>query len=491
MAASIMVLLDGTIVNVAMPHMQSSVSASQEQIIWVYTSFLVATAIGTPLSGWLANRFGRKRVVLFSVASFTLASAACGLATDLYSLVLFRVLQGLGGASISPLGQATVLDIYPREKYGQAMGIMSACTLLAPLLGPTVGGLITDTLSWRWIFFINVPLGIVTLFGISTFVPELRSATRTRFDFVGFGAIAIAVASLQLMVDRGQELDWFSSPEICIEAGAAVVFTYITVVHLCTAKQPFIHLAIFADRNFVAGSLITLVLGLFLYAGATQIVPMLENLLGYPVWLTGLTTAPRGVGGICSSFITGFLVGRVKTPTLATIGMGLYTISSFLMAHLSLQTDSTPIVLAGFLQGLGTGLCFVPIMASCFSTLAPQYRNEASAMNTLLRNCGGAIGVSALQALTIRNAAIVQSRLTESVRPDNPLLTLRAPDFDFDTPSAVASMVGQITRQAWMVAYNDTFWLLGMMSIAVWPCVFLLRQAKKQAPSEPEPALLD
>jgi DHA2 family multidrug resistance protein len=479
MAASIMNALDSTIANVALPHMQGSVSASQDEITWVLTSYIVAAAIFTPLTGWLAGRFGRKRLMLVSVVGFTIASGLCGLATNLGELVGFRLLQGMFGAALIPMSQAILLDINPPDKHGPAMAIWGMGAVLGPIIGPALGGWLTDSFSWRWVFYINLPIGVLTFIGISSFLSETRSANPVRLDLFGFGLLALGMGSLQLMLDRGQQQDWFSSLEICIEAAAAVLFAYMFVVHTVTAKRPFIELSLFADRNFLFGSAIGFFLGVVLFGVLALLPPMLENLMGYPVVLTGLVTAPRGVGTLVSMMIVGQLVKRVDARLLILSGLGFCAWSMWRMSQFSLGMDEGPVIASGFIQGMGTGLIFVPLSTMAFATLPTRLRNEGAAMFTLIRNIGSAIGISVLQAMTIRNTAIVHSRLVESVRPDNPVLQMRMPDFDLTIPEAVTRLNAQISHQAAMVSYIDAFWALFVLSLLMTPVILLMRPARK------------
>lgn len=483
MAATIMNALDSTIANVALPHIQGSVSASQDEITWVLTSYIVAAAIFTPLTGWMAGRFGRKRLMLVSVVGFTIVSGLCGIATGLDELVAFRLLQGMFGAALVPMSQAILLDINPPERHGSAMAIWGMGAVLGPIIGPALGGWLTDNLSWRWVFYINLPVGILTFLGISGFLSETRNAQQPPLDFFGFAMLALGIGSLQLMLDRGQQQDWFSSREIWIETTLAVLFLYLFIVHVVTAKKPFIDLALFADRNFVLGSFFGFFLGVLLFAVLALLPPMLEGLLGYPVVLTGLVTAPRGVGTLVSMFLVGQLIKRFDMRLLIAIGLTLSGWSMYRMSGFSLGMDESLIISTGFVQGLGTGLIFVPLSTIAFATLDQRLRNEGAAMFTLIRNIGSAIGISVLQAMTIRNGAIVHSRLVESVRPDNPVMDWRAPDFDFDLPTAVAGLNAQITRQASMVSYIDAFWALFMVTIVLAPMILFMRPARR-APTD-------
>ena len=361
MAATVMNSLDSTIANVALPHMQGSVSASQDQITWVLTSYIVAAAIMTPLTGWLAGRFGRKRLMLWSIVGFTIASGLCGIATSLGELVGFRLLQGVFGAALVPMSQAILLDINPPERHGPAMSIWGMGAILGPIIGPALGGWLTDNLTWRWVFYINLPIGILAFIGLSAFLSETKNAERIRLDLFGFAMLALGIASLQLMLDRGQQLDWFSSLEICIEGAATLFFFYLFLVHTLTARRPFIDLALFKDRNFVTGSVLGFFLGVLIFSVLALLPPMLEELMGYPVVLTGLVTAPRGFGTMISMIVVGQLIRRIDARLLILAGLMLAAWSTYLMAGFSLGMDDRLVLTTGFVQGLGTGLIFVPL----------------------------------------------------------------------------------------------------------------------------------
>jgi DHA2 family multidrug resistance protein len=481
MAATVMNSLDSTIANVALPHMQGSVSASADQITWVLTSYIVAAAICTPLTGWLAGRFGRKRLMLFSIVGFTVASGLCGIATSLGELVGFRLLQGVFGAALVPMSQAILLDINPPERHGPAMSIWGMGAILGPIVGPALGGWLTDNYDWRWVFFINLPIGVAAFAGLWFFLSETKAVDRVKLDLFGFGMLALFIASLQLMLDRGQQLDWFSSLEICIEAVAAALFFYLFIVHIITARQPFINLTLFADRNFVSASVFGFFLGVLIFAVLALLPPMLEQLMGYPVVLTGLVTAPRGLGTLISMIVVGQLIKRVDPRILIGAGLGLAAWSTYDMSGFSLGMDERLIITSGFIQGIGTGLIFVPLSTVAFATLSPQLRNEGAAMFTLIRNIGSAIGISVLQFMTIRNASTVHARLVEGVRPDNPVIAHAMPDLDFSSIGSLAQMNGEITRQAAMVSYIDAFYALFLVTLAVAPLILLMRPPRKGA----------
>jgi DHA2 family multidrug resistance protein len=479
-AATFMSALDTTIANVALPHMQGSVSASQDEITWVLTSYIVASAIFIPLCGWLANRYGRKRLVLMSVLGFTLVSALCAVATSLGELVAFRALQGVFGAALIPMSQAILLDINPPERHGQAMAIFGMGSMFAPIMGPVIGGWLTENLSWRWVFYVNVPFGILTFLGVATFLTETRAARPARLDLAGFFMLAIAIGLFQLVLDRGQQQDWFTSTEICIETALSMFFFYCFIIQTMTTRHPFIDFELFEDRNFLIGASYGFIVGMVLFSVLALLPTMLQRLLGYPVVLTGLVSAPRGIGMLVSTMIVGSLIRRVDARILMFVGFGLVAYSLHLMVGFSLAMDYRLVVWSGVASGFGTGLIFVPLATVTFATLDKRYRNEGTAMYTLIRNAGSAVGISVLQTLTTRNTEIVHSRLVEGIRPDNPVLDLRSPGFDFAIPGSVAGMDAEITRQASMVAYLDGYWLLFVIILLIMPFLFLLRPARTQ-----------
>jgi DHA2 family multidrug resistance protein len=483
MMAAVLVTLDSTIANVALPHIQSSTAASPEQIVWVVTAYVIAGAIGTPLSGWLATRYGRKLVMVISVGGFTLASVACGLATNLSSLVLFRLVQGAAGAAMVPLSQATLLDINPPARHGQAMALYGMGSMLGGIIGPALGGWLTDWLSWRAVFLINVPFGTLACLGMYLFLPTSPRQSAARFDLFGFAALSIFLASLQLVVDRGQQLDWFDAPEICLEATMVASFGYVFLVHLFTTRTPFIQPRLFRDRNFLVGSIISAVLGVLVFGAMPLIGIMLQQLLGYPAMLAGLVQAPRGIATMAAMIVAGRLMGKVDTRFLLMAGMISTGSGYFLMSQLSLQADKIDVIVAGIVMAVGSGLIFVPLSTIVFSTLDPRLRNEGAAVFALVRNIGTSIGISLLQVMTLRNAAAVQSRLGEGVRPDNPVFAFGLPDFDFSAPFTLAGMNGEVARQAMMVAYDDAFWLLFLLSAALLPVALLMR-APRSAPKD-------
>ena len=483
MLASIMSALDTTIANVALPRIQGSVSATQDQMAWVLTSYIVAAAIMTPLSGWLAGQVGRKKVFLYSVAGFTVASMLCGVAQSLPQIVLARLIQGLFGAALIPLSQAVLLDINPPARHARAMAVWVMGATLGPIIGPALGGWLTENYNWRWVFYINVPFGILAFLGILSFLPE-AAIRKSRFDFFGFAALSVAIASLQIMLDRGQLKDWFSSPEIWIEAIVAAVAFYWFIIHmLTTTEQRFVSPSLFKDRNFLTGNVFIFLVGAVLYATLALLPPLLQDLLNYPVVTTGLVTAPRGAGTLAAMFIVGRLMGKIDIRLIIGTGFVMAAVSSWQMTGFDVLMDSSMVVWSGILQGLGTGFVYVPLAAAAFATLTPALRNEGTAIFSLTRNLGSSIGISVVNTLLTRNTQIMHATLGEHVSRYNPVLRAQMPSGGSPSLHTLAGLNATVTEQAAMIAYNNDFKLMMLLSLAAVPLVFLLR--KGGAPAEP------
>lgn len=487
--ASSMVAIDMTITNVALPHMQASISASPEQIIWTLTSYLIAGAVATPLTGWLAGRFGRKVVMLVSVGGFTLASAMCGASEDIATLVLARALQGACGAALVPLSQAVLLDINPPENFGKAMAIFSLGSMAGPIIGPTLGGWLTDVLSWRWVFFINVPFGILSFIGLSAFLSENRNDEPQRFDMFGFMTVLAALTSFQLMLDRGEHLDWFDSTEICLYAAILAIAVYLGAVHIFTARNTFIRPELFRDRNFSVGSLFGVLLGLVVFASVPPIVIMTQSLLGYTAFQAGMVGMPRAIGTIASMLFVPRLIERFDTRVVLATGLGISAFSMALYAQMDLYVDDRTLLLAGFFQGVGGGFIFVPLSVLMFSTLPRHLRNEGASMNALMRNIGNAVGISYLQRELVHFSAASRSHLAEGVRPDSAALQIAQPDFDFASLDTLVRMNQEIVRQASMVGYVQLYWLVFSISVLMLPLILFMRNTRQRASDAPLPAM--
>jgi DHA2 family multidrug resistance protein len=472
MVASIMQALDATIANVALPRMQGSLSATQDQINWVLTSYIIATAIMMPLSSWLAGQFGRKRVFLLSIAVFTAASVLCGLAHTLSEMVVFRALQGVGGAALVPMSQAVLLDINPPERHGRAMSVWGMGVVLGPIIGPVIGGWLTDDYNWRWVFYINVPFGIISFLGVLVFLAE-SAKKRSGFDFFGFLTLSFGLGALQMMLDRGPLKDWFNATEIWIEATIAALGFYLFAVHTATARaHPFISPSLFRDRNFLTGTIFIFIVGAVLFATLALLPPLLQEHMGYPVFLTGIVTAPRGVGTLLSMLVVGRLIGRIATPYLILFGLAATAFSLWQMTGFSLLMDAGPVMWSGFIQGVGTGFVYIPLAAVAFATLDTQLRNEATSMFNLTRNIGSAIGISAVAAFLARNTQVMHSALASHLTVYGAHGAAAGAD--------LALLNQRVTEQAAMIAYNDDFKLMMILTICAIPFVFLLHDVKRQ-----------
>jgi DHA2 family multidrug resistance protein len=435
----------------------------------------------TPLTGWLAGRLGIKYVFLISVAGFTLASALCGSATSLTQLVIYRLLQGACGAGLVPLSQSVLMQINPPERHGQAIAIWGMGVMLGPIFGPMLGGWLTQDYSWRWIFYINLPVGVIASLGILIFIRETRHTHREAFDFFGFVTLSIAVGALQMMLDRGELKDWFNSTEIWVEALLSGVFFYLFIIHTATARdRSFINLDLLKSPNFMAGTVLMFFVGGILSGTLALLPTMLQSLMNYPVFTTGLVTAPRGIGTMIAMFVVGRMINRVDNRLIILTGFLLTVLSLWQMTGFSLQMGMAPVVVSGVLQGFGLGCTFVPLNTLALSNLPRHILTQGTAMRSLMRNLGGSIGISILEALLIQNTQIVHSRLIEHLRPDNPLAQapLLAAPFSLTTPSGIAALNAEVTRQAAMVAYINDYALMMMIVLLLIPLLLLVRRAR-------------
>lgn len=478
MLATLMQVVDTTIANVALPHMQGSLAASQDQIAWVLTSYIVAAAIATPATGWLAGHFGRKHLLLAAIGGFTLASVLCAMAGNVMQLVTFRVLQGVFGAALAPISQSLLLDSFPREKHGAAMAMWGMGIMVGPILGPPLGGWLTENYSWHWVFLINVPVGILALFGVLASVPADEHRP-TRFDLRGFLFLAIGVAALQLMLDRGNDQDWFGAAEIQIEALLALLGCYLYAVHWRGCPRPFVDLGLLGDRNFGVASLFMFVIGVVLFATMALLPPYLQNLMDYPVITTGIVLAPRGVGTLITMMLVGRLLARGVDPRLpAAVGLVLTGLSLWMMTRFTADVPVWPIVNAGIVQGLGLGLLFVPVTTLAYATLPMSTRTEAAGIYNLVRNIGSSVGISIAFALIARYTQIGHAEIVERVTRFG---TLPLPA-GIGSDAGLAALNAEVTRQAAAIAYLNDFWLMTWLTLATLPLLLLFRVPKHHQP---------
>jgi len=491
MTATIMQALDTTIANVALPYMQGSLSASLDQINWVLTSYIVAAAIMTAPIGWLADRFGRKKLFIICVAGFTVASFLCALAQNIEQMVLFRLLQGMAGAALVPLSQSTLLDAYSIEERGSAMAIWGVGVMLGPIMGPTLGGWLTDNYSWHWVFLINLPIGVATVIGMLAFMTETPRHEHLRFDWFGFIALAIGIGSLQLMLDRGEQVGWFGASEIWIETIVSAAGFYYFFAHSLTTAEPFVRFEMFKDRNFVSGCVFMVVIGVVLFGTMALVTPFMQNLLGFPIQTAGFLLGSRGVGTLLTMLVAPRLMKMIEYRYLILTGLLISAGTLYTMTGFSLDTTQNTIIVTNIVQGVGLGLLFVPISSVAFLTLPGHLRNGATAITTLTRNIGSSVGISMVIASLTSKTTEMHARLTEQVTPFNDALQM--PDvtanLNVHTEQGLTMLDGIVTQQAAMIAYINDFKLLMILTLAVMPLVMLIGTTKKTPGVKPTEAV--
>ena len=485
MLAVLIQVLDTTIANVALPHMQASLGATQESVNWVLTSYIVTSAIAIPISGWLADKIGRKRLLILAVIGFTIASLLCAIATSLTEMVIFRAIQGVTGAFLVPLAQATRFDITPPERHARAMALFGGGIMIGPIMGPVLGGWLTDSFNWRWVFLVNIPIGAIAAVMLWRTMPK-SPLTQRKFDIFGFALLGVALGSLQLLLDRGQQLDWFDSWEIWLLLGLCLGAGWMFVTHTLTAREPIFERGMFADRNFTLGMFFMVVTGVLLLAGLALLPPLLQRLYGYSVLQSGLLTMPRGIGTLITMVLAGRLIGVVDLRILVAAAMGLMAWSLHIMAGFAIEMGSGPIIISGVIQGLGLGLMFVTVQSLAFATLVPRLRTHAASLLNLSRNIGGSIGISVVAALLARNLQIAHAdmagRISDQTLPS--MSGTIVSQLGLPAEAAVALLDAEINRQAAFIAYLDDFYLMMWVTLASIPLVLLLRPGKKDEPGE-------
>jgi MFS transporter, DHA2 family, multidrug resistance protein len=478
MAGTLMQALDSTIANVALPYMQGSMQASRDQITWVLTSYIVAAAIMTAPVGWLASRFGRKRFAIVSLAGFTITSMFCGAAQTLDQMIIFRLLQGAFGAALSPLSQSIMLDLYPPQKRGSIMAIWGMGVMVGPILGPTLGGYLTDAYSWRWVFYVNAPFGIAAVLGLWLCFRDTHRDRTLKFDWFGFGVLGLGIGALQLLLDRGTTKDWFSSSEIMIEAVLAGLGLYLFAVHMFTSKETFIPRAMFRDRNFVSALGLMFVVGLIMLASSALLPPFLQNLGGYTVTETGLLMAPRGLGTMFAMMFAGRLAMRTDPRYLMAGGTALILWSLYEMSRWTPAIAPWWLATTTIVQGIGMGFVFVPMNLVAFATLSPALRTDGSALINLMRNIGSAIGVSITTTVLASAVQTVHAQLAEHVTPFNRALGLNAPSMMWNPqmPFGLQQLNGVVEMNAQIIAYANDFLFMFFISLPALLVIFLMRR---------------
>ena len=480
MTATIMQALDTTIANVALPYMQGTLSASQDQINWVLTSYIVAAAIMTAPVGWVANRFGRKRIFIICSAGFTITSVLCGVAQDITQMVVFRLAQGVFGAALVPLSQAVMLDSYTLQERAKAMSIWGMGVMMGPIMGPSLGAWLTETYSWHWVFLVNLPFGIFTVLGLLIFMDETGKDRAMRFDWLGFAALAVGIGSLQLALDRGEQLGWLESNEIIAEFIISAVGFYYFFAHSLTTASPFIQFAMFRDRNFITGCVFMAVMGLVLYSTMALASPFLQNVIGYPVISAGLLLATRGFGTFLSMMMVGRLMRHIEARTLIVSGLSLTAWTLYHMSGWTDQTSTHEIAVISIAQGFGFGLVFVPLSTVAFLTLSPQLRTDGTAMLTLMRNVASSIGISIVISQLTEGSRRNYAILNEHISPFNHAIQM--PDvrrlIDLSSDAGRAMIDAMLKAQAQIVAFSHDYQMVTLFILCSIPLAILIGSTK-------------
>jgi DHA2 family multidrug resistance protein len=496
MLATFMEVLDTTVVNVSIPHIAGNLASTNEEGTWVVTSYLVSNAIVLPISGWLANYLGRKRLLLLCVAGFTVTSLCCGLATSLPQLIIFRVLQGLTGGGLQPLAQAILLETFPKERHGHAMAAYGIGILLAPILGPTLGGWITDNYSWRWIFYLNLPVGVLSLFLMQRFVfdPHYVKRGEGKVDLWGIGFLALGVGSLQVLLDTGQRKDWFTSDDIRTFTALCIFGVVALIVRELTTDHPVVDLRVLKNRSFSAGVLLISLLGFVLYASLVLLPLYLQTLMGYPAYNSGLALSPRGIGALLFTPLAGHLTTKTDPRRLLFIGLILGSITMFDLAGLNLYAGFWDIFWAQILQGVALSFLFIPLMALAMARIQPEKMGNATSIFNLMRNIGGSVGIAIMTTFLARRTQMHQNHLVANVTAGNTktLMMLRGIQANFiahgtdavtASRKALAALYGLVQEHASMLAFVEAFWLMGVGFLLMIPFLPLMQYSKRKPPS--------
>lgn len=494
MLATFMQVLDTSIATVAIPHIAGSLSASTDEATWVLTSYMVANAIVLPMTGWLANRFGRKRVFICCIAIFTVASVLCGMAANLPMLILARILQGAGGGAMVPMAQAIMLESFPPEKRGIAMATFAQGVIVAPIIGPTLGGWITDNFSWRWVFYINLPVGILAIF-LATWLlqdpPYIKRNKAAGIDFLGFGFLALWLSTLQITFDKGQESDWFGAVWIRWFVLISILSMIAFICRELTAQHPIADLRVFKNRNFAVGVLLITIMGAILYGTTAELPLFLQTLMGYPALQSGYAMSPRGLGAFVATFIIGRLVGKVRTRWLLGIGFVLLSLSALMLSEINLQVSMASIVLPGILNGIATSFLFVPLTTATMSQLNQKQIGNASGLYNLMLNIGGSSGIAFVttmiarksqehQALMVSNLSATDPAFVQSVDAARNYLS-RQTDPVTALHQAYALIGSSVDAQAHLWAFVDNFRVFALLALGSLPLIFLFRRVKRPA----------
>jgi DHA2 family multidrug resistance protein len=488
MIATLLMVLDSTIANVAIPHMQASLGATMDEVSWVLTSYIIASAVTMPIIGWVADKFGSRELLLLCTGGFIVFSMLCGISTSIGEMVFFRVMQGVFGAGISPLAQTVMMDINPPERQVKALSVWATGIMIGPLIGPLLGGWLTESYNWRWVFFINVPLGIVSLLLLWALLPS-RPRRERPFDLKGFFLLAAGLSMLQLFLDRGQSQDWLNSWEIRIEIMLCISFAWLYIMHHFDTPHPVIERATLRDRNFSLGLLLTMMIGSVMMSVMALLPLMMQSIYGHNVLSTGMLLAPRGAGLMLTMYMSGSIIQHFDVRAVIASGFAILAFSIWQMTGWTIEMGWMPMVVSGIIQGIGIGLVFVPLNALSFATLSPAYRTEGASISGLVRNIGGSIGISIMTALLARNLQISHQDLAGHIGPSslmgiNPAMLEAA---GAPGNAAIQMIDGAINQQALMIAYLDDFVLLMWWSLVPIPFLFLFGKMQRRGAADHPP----
>ena len=491
MLAPFMQVLDTSIANIALPHIAGNLSVTTDEATWVLTSYLVSSAIILPMTGWLGNYFGRKRLLLWCVALFTLASVVCGAALNLPMLILARVLQGVGGGVMVPIAQAVLLESFPPKKRGIAMALFTQCVVVAPIIGPTLGGWITDNYSWRWVFYINLPIGILSMCLVSWFVkdpPYIKRNKKAAIDFIGFGLLVLWLATLQIVLDKGQEADWFDANWVRWFTGISVAALIGFIAREFTVEHPLVNLRILRNRNFTVGLMLVTVVVAILYGTTVELPLFLQTLMGYPALQSGYALSPRGIGAFVATILVGQLIGRINNRWLMCVGFPVLAMASFMLSDINLQVSEAAVIWPSVINGIAVSFIFVPLTVATMGHLSQTQMGDATGLYNLMRNLGGSIGIAFVTTMIARGAQVHQAMMVKHLTPANPVFAQHLSVLQH----ALAKRINPVTaanqaygliyqtldRQAHLWAFVDNFTLLGWLALGCIPLLFLFKRVQ-------------
>jgi DHA2 family multidrug resistance protein len=496
MLPTLMEIIDTSVANVALPHMQGSFSAGADEITWVLTSYLVSNAVVLPMTGWLGSVFGRKRFLISCITLFTIASFLCGAAPNLGMMILFRVLQGAAGGALQPMSQAIMLETFPKSERGLAMAIFGVGAMFGPIIGPALGGWITDNISWRWIFYINIPMGVIAVIMAKYFVfdPSYIKKKVMSIDYLGLGFLVVGMGALQVVLDKGQRDDWFSSPFIVVFSAAAIISIICLIYYELHHEHPIVHLRLFKDRSFAAGNFLMFMFGFCLYSTITLIALLLQTLMGYDATLAGMVLAPGGVATLLTMPIVGVALKKYDGRKIVFVGLIIGSTALFQMSRFTLDAAYWTFVWPRVTLGVGLAMIFVPLTTLTFASIPKEEMGNATGFFNLLRNMGGGIGIGISATILQRYTQFYQNVLVTHVNPYNPVfqqnygrmkagLMARGVAPTAAGHTSLALLYAQIQRQTGMLAYNRVFFILCIAFVSVIPFLLLLKRVKGEAPA--------